>query len=145
TMMHAFESGKGRELGPESCMARTPDPPSFAAFSEPERSAALERFHVIRPFLEDGVSLSRIAREQRIRLRTAQRWVRRYRKDGMAGVARTGREDREQPRRAPSLRPVIEGLALTKPRLSAAAIHRQAVEVAIKLGEAPPSYSTVYA
>ena len=117
-------------------MARPPDPPSLTALSEDERSAALERFHLIRPFIEDGVSLSRIAREQGIRLRTAQRWVRRYRKEGMAGLARKGREDRDQPRRALSLRPVIEGLALTKPRLSAAAIHRQAVEAARKLDTA---------
>src|SRR5437868_3772267 len=143
--MHASESGIVSDPGPEGCMARTPDPQSFAALSEAKRSAALERFHVLRPFLEDEVSLSRIAREQGIRLRTAQRWVRSYRKEGLAGLARKGREDKEQPRRAPSLRPVIEGLALTKPRLSAAAIHRRAVEAAIKLGEEPPSYSTVYA
>jgi len=99
---------------------------------------------VIRPFLEDGISLSQIARDRGIPLRTAQRWVRRYHKGGIAGLVRKGRDDKDRPRRAPSLREVIEGLALQKPRPSAATVHRKAVEVAEELGERPPSYSLVY-
>jgi putative transposase len=120
-------------------------PYSLAALSDAARSFALERFEIIRPFLEDGVPLSRIARDRGMPLRTAQRWVRRYRLEGIAGLARKGRVDKDEPRRAPSLRQVIEGLALREPRLSAAAIHRKAIEVATKLGEKPPSYSLVYA
>jgi putative transposase len=112
--------------------------------SEAERAFAQERFQVIRPFLEDGVSLSQIARDGGMPLRTAQRWVRRYRMHGIAGLARQGRNDKGQPRRAPSVRQLIEGLALRKPRLSAAAIHRKAVEAAAELGEKPPSYHLVY-
>src|SRR5262249_13170484 len=91
------------------------------------------RFHVIRPFLEEEVSLSQIARDRGMPLRTAQRWVRRSRMQGIAGLARRGRNDKDEPRRAPSLRQVIEGLAPRKPRLSAAAIHRQAAEAAAEV------------
>ena len=59
-------------------------------------------------------------------------------------MVRKGRDDKDRPRRAPSLREVIEGLALQKPRPSAATVHRKAVEVAEELGERPPSYSLVY-
>src|SRR5436309_2305524 len=44
-----------------------------------EQTQALERFHVIRPFLEDGVPLAHIARERVIPLRTLSRWVQHYR------------------------------------------------------------------
>ena len=40
-----------------------------------------------------------------------------------------------------TLRQAIEGLALKKPPLSAASIHRQAVTLAERLGEPPPSYA----
>lgn len=55
---------------------------------ESERPQALERFFVIRPFLEDGVPLAQIAREQTIPLRTLSRWVKRYREAGLAGLSR---------------------------------------------------------
>lgn len=80
-----------------------------------------------------------------MQLRTAQRWVRRYRMEGIAGLARKTRDDKDHPRRSPSLRQIIEGLALQKPRPSIATVHRKAVEVAEKLREKPPSYSLVYA
>jgi putative transposase len=44
----------------------------------------------------------------------------------------------------PELQSLIEGLALRKPRLSAAAIARQIRRVASEQGWRPPSYSTVY-
>jgi hypothetical protein len=34
-----------------------------SGFTEEERSFALQRFHTLRPFLEDGVPLARIDRE----------------------------------------------------------------------------------
>jgi transposase-like protein len=114
----------------------------LSALSDAERSHALARFHIIRPFLEEGVSLSRIAREEGILLRTAQRWVRRYRTAGLAGLARKARNDKDRPRISPSLQEVIEGLALQKPRPSIATVHRKAAEAAAKLGERPPSYGS---
>jgi len=91
------------------------------------------------------VPLAQIAREQGIILRTARRWVKRYRQDGLVALARKERNDKDQRKLSLTLQETVEGLALRKPRLSAATIHRKAVERANKLGEQPPSYSLVYA
>ena len=74
-------------------MHDTPAPPESAAGSlssrtDEARSRALARFQIIRPFLEDGVPLAQLAREQDIVLRTARRWVDRYRREGLTGLAR---------------------------------------------------------
>ena len=97
------------------------------------------------PFLEEGVPLARVARDRGLVLRTARRWVDRYRREGLAGLARKERSDKDRPQFSATLRQAIEGLALQKPRRSAAAIHRQAVTIAERLGESPPSYGFVYA
>jgi putative transposase len=94
--------------------------------------------------LEDGVPLTRLARERQIVLRTARRWVARYRKNGLAGLVRKERNDKDERKLAPQLQQIIEGLALSRPRLSAAAVHRKAVEAARKLNVNPPSYDVVY-
>src|SRR4051794_4169671 len=120
-------------------------PPSLTGLTEAQRERALERFQIVRPFLEEGIPLARVARERGIVLRTLQRWVVRYRHEGLAGLARKERSDRGKRQLSEDLRHVIEGLALSKPPLSAASIHRQIVTLAERLGEAPPSYGTVYA
>ncbi len=52
---------------------------AFAQLPETDRAAALRRFRVLRPHLEDGVPLARLARAQGLELRTLQRWLRAYR------------------------------------------------------------------
>jgi putative transposase len=118
---------------------------SLLLLAEPERRRALARFQAIRPFLENDVPLTQVAREQGISTRTAWYWVDRYRTEGLGGLARKTRRDKDKHQMSPSLRQMIEGLALHKPRLSAAAIHRRALAAAETLGEYPPSYSLVYA
>src|SRR5436305_11662025 len=120
-------------------------PPSLTALSEAQRERALERFQTVRPFLEEGIPLARVARERGIILRTLQRWVVRYRHEGLAGLARKERSDRGKRQLSDNLRQAIEGLALKKPPLSAASIHRQAAILAERLGEPPPTYRIVYA
>jgi putative transposase len=88
--------------------------------------------------------LARVARDRGLALRTARRWVAQYRREGLAGLVRKGRSDRGQRRLSDTLRQAIEGLALKKPPLSAASIHRQAVTLAQHLGEVPPGYDAVY-
>jgi putative transposase len=114
-------------------------PASLSSLSDDERTLALARFQILRPFLEDGVPLARVAQEQNVILRTARRWVRRYRREGLAGLARKERSDRAQRNLSTDLQQLIEGLALSKPRLSVATIHRQVVEAAQKRGESRPS------
>jgi putative transposase len=118
--------------------------PPLSGLSEAERALAFERFELLRPALEGGVSLARVARDQGIALRTAQRWAGQYRRDGLAGLVRTEGSDRGQRRLSDTLRQAIEGLALKKPPLSAASIHRQAVLLAERLGEPPPTYKVAY-
>jgi putative transposase len=66
------------------------------------------RFEIIRPFLEDGVPLTRLAKEQQIVLRTARRWVERYRKSGLAGLVRKERNDKDERRLLPELQEIME-------------------------------------
>jgi hypothetical protein len=44
-----------------------------------QRRQALERYRQLRPHLEQDVPLARVARDVAMPLRTAQRWVGRYR------------------------------------------------------------------
>ena len=88
--------------------------------------------------------MTQLARERQIVLRTARRWVERYRKNGLAGLVRRKRNDKNERKLLPDLQQIIEGLALSRPKLSAAAVHRMAVEAAMKLGVNPPSYDVVY-
>jgi putative transposase len=121
-------------------------PPPLAELSEAARAQAQERFTRLRPFLERGVPLARVARAEGLPLRTAWRWVQRYRRAGLGGLVRRPRADRGRPRRlVPELARGIEGLALRRPPLTAAAVHREVERVATARGWPVPSYRTVAA
>ena len=104
----------------------------------------MARFRLLQPHLENGIPLARIARDQGIVLRTAQRWLRCYRAQGLAGLARAPRADRGTRTFPSDLVRLIEGVALQLPTLSVAAIHRRAVAVATERDWPVPSYSAVY-
>jgi putative transposase len=72
--------------------------------ADAQREAAMRRWAVLRPHLEDSVLLAVAAREAGVPLRTVQRWLARYRADGLVGLARTARADRGQ-RRVPAAGP----------------------------------------
>ena len=74
-----------------------------------------------------------------------QRWLARYRADGLAGLGRAARADRGRSRFPELLRLLVEGLALRTPVPSAAHVHRQVTAVAEREGWPVPSYSFVYA
>ena len=57
--------------------------PLLSDLSEAERALAFERFDLLRPALEEGVPLARVARERGIALRTARRWAGQYRREGL--------------------------------------------------------------
>ena len=122
-----------------------PSSPPLTTVTEEERTLALERFHLLRPYLEDNTTLVEVADGAGLSVRTVRYWAHRYRQQGLAGLARKTRRDKNQPRIAPHLLQLIEGLALQKPPLSAAAIQRQVATVAGDRGQRPPSYSLVYA
>jgi len=91
-------------------MASNPgDDPTYTALTElPERQRqrAFERYQTLRPRLEQDVPRARVAMEAAFPLRTAQGWVSRYRRFGLAGSTRAGRANNGKRRRgrSPSLR-----------------------------------------
>ena len=98
----------------------------LAALSPDERTRALERYRILQPCVEHDVPLTHVARHHGIPLRTLQRWLAQYRRDGFAGLARRRRSDRGQPRGLPpELKQLIEGLALRTPPPTVALVHRQ--------------------
>jgi putative transposase len=118
---------------------------ALTELAEPQRQLALERYRLLRAHLEQDAPLAPIANKAEVSLRTAQRWVRRYRQFGLAGLIRAGRIDRGKRRRlADELRQLAEGLALEKPPLGATAIHRELCRVAEARGFGRPGYHTVY-
>jgi len=118
---------------------------SFSVLSEERRRQATARFAVLRTHLEDGVPLTRVASGAGVPLRTAQRWLARYRQDGLAGLARPVRRDAGGRRSPADLVALIEGMGLKRPRSSAAAIHRRIGTIAKAEGWRVPSYGTVHA
>jgi len=106
------------------------------------RNIAASRWQVIRRHVEDGEPLTQIAQDTGLALRTVQRWHATYRRDGIAGL--TPVEPLKRGRRThPELQLFIEGLALTKPRRSIAAIARKAQTKAAQEDWPTVSYNTV--
>ena len=110
-----------------------------------QREQTMARYAVLRPHLEDGISLAEAARQGGVALRTAQRWLAGYRRSGLVGLARSARSDHGRRPWPDQLVTLIDGLALRRPPPSAATIHRQVTEIAPQRDWPVPSYSTVYA
>jgi putative transposase len=109
------------------------------------RSAALARFRLIRPFLEEGVPLPTLARQHGLSLRTARRWVQQYRMGGLRALGRRPRRDKGARRVLPPRQvQLVEGLALQQPVPSVATIHRRVADVATAQGLHVPSYDVVH-
>jgi putative transposase len=126
-------------MGPSS--PHQPGGPEPAATG---RGTALEHFRLIRPFLQEGVPLTRIAAASGLSLRTLRRWVGRYRTHGLPGLMRATRKDQGHHRvLSPQLQQAIEGLALQKPCRTAAHIHRETNRICRERGWPSPSYSTI--
>ena len=117
----------------------------LAALPPGEQSRALERYRMLQPCVEHHVPLTHVARHHGIPLRTAQRWLAQYRREGLARLARRRRSDRHQPHGLPpELTQLIEGLALRTPPPTVALVHRQVRDVALRNGWPVPNYQRVY-
>jgi putative transposase len=117
----------------------------LASLQESARKMALERFRIIQPHLEQDRSLSLIARTTNIPYRTMHRWLTRYRRFGLAALARKAREDRGKRRTlSPRFLEVAEALALEVPPLPIAAIYRRICQIAKDTGKSAPSYDVIY-
>jgi putative transposase len=106
---------------------------------------ANERYELLRPYFEGEIPLARLAKEQGLVLRTVQRWVKRYRKYGKIGLARSNRNDKGS-RRVISveLTQAIKSLCDVHPPLSSAQIFREISDLSQYKKWRKPSYSTVY-
>jgi putative transposase len=118
--------------------------PALAELSEAQRHQAMARFAVLQPHLENGVPLTRAAAQADIPIRTARRWLARYRAGGLASLAQPERADRGERRMPKELVTFIEGLFLRRPAPSIATVHRMACDLAGKKGWPGPAYTTVY-
>jgi len=119
--------------------------PNLIELPESSRDLAWQRFQSLRPHIEDGVPLAQIALQAEIPFRTAQRWVAAYKKSGLVGLVRRSRQDCGGHRvLSDETKTLIEGLALQKSKMSAAAIHRKVTQWCEGSGVQAPSYSTVY-
>ena len=87
----------------------------------------------------------RAAGEAGVPVRTAERWLARYRQGGLANLARASRHDAGTRQLPLDLLALVEGMALRRPRSSAAAIHRRVGAAAKAQGWRIPSYGTVHA
>ncbi|MFE3002384.1 helix-turn-helix domain-containing protein [Nocardia sp. NPDC059246] len=112
--------------------------------TDADRRQAMRRYEILRPHLDDGVPLTRSAAHAGVPLRTAQRWLHRYRDAGLAGLAPSRRRSTRR-RTNPELVRLIEGMALRRPRPSLATITRRATRAATGRGWTPVSYNTVRA
>ncbi len=83
-------------------------------------------------------------RAAEVPMRTAQRWLSRYRTDGLDGLKRRSRSDQSRRKLPDELVALTEGLGLRQPRLSCAVIHRRVAVIAKGRDWPAPSYGTVY-
>lgn len=104
-----------------------------------------QRWRILRLHVEDGISLTALARDTGTGLRTLQRWHQLYKTGGIAALEPRPRRDTGSRRTPADLVTFLEHLALTRPRPSTAALHRLTVTEAGRLGLAAPSYATVRA
>ncbi|MGB3709530.1 helix-turn-helix domain-containing protein, partial [Gordonia sp. (in: high G+C Gram-positive bacteria)] len=103
----------------------------------------MQRWEILRLHIEDGITLTDLARSTGISTRTLSRWVSRYRSDGIRSLRNTTRSDAGAHRISAELVAYIEHLGLTRPRPSMAALHRLVSSRAQQLSVKPPSYATV--
>src|SRR5437763_2044956 len=117
-------------------MNRPPhDPIPLAALPPAERTRALARYRILQPCVEHAVPLTLVAHQQGVPLRTVERWLARYRRDGLAGLAHPRRRDRGQRRRLPpELPPVIQSLVLRNSPPTVCFVHSAVSEVSTPHG-----------
>jgi putative transposase len=117
---------------------------SLADLTEAQRRQAMERWRLLQPHLQDGIPLVRVAEHEGVAERTLRRWLAAYRHQGLKGLVRRPRSDAGRRRIPAEIVLLIEGLALRRPRPSAATVHRQVADVAKQQDWPVPSYATVY-
>ena len=120
-------------------MART-----LTELTEAQRGQAMTRFAFLRRHVEGGVPLSKLALQEGVPIRTARRWLSRYKQLGLIGLTRRTRVDVGTHKMPANLVDLIKSMALGKPRPSIAALHRRVSSIAKDRDWKAPSYETIY-
>jgi putative transposase len=106
---------------------------------------ALDRYQLIRPFLNEGVSLRLIARQRSISIRCLRYWVNCYRRSGLNGLTPKTRNDRGKRRAASDeLVNLVQGLCLKNPPPSIRNVYRLVEQICQGNGWNCPSYDVVH-
>ncbi len=106
--------------------------------------SALDKYHIISPYLFNNSSLSNISNHTNINLRTLQRWISQYNQNGLEGLNRKKRSDCGNRRKVEKkIQEVIEGLVLSKQRLSISNITKILEEYCLKNKCGVVNYHTV--
>lgn len=112
--------------------------------SKSRQLSDLERYQIIRPFLDSGISLPIIATQHNLHLRTLRRWVQQYKENGIQGLKRKIRKDKNvRSQLSEEQQQIVEALILQKPPLSLTAIHKSYEKIAKIKEWAVPSYYTI--
>lgn len=101
------------------------------------------RLELVQRHVHGQIPLTEVATDAGVSLRTARRWLARYRKSGPSGLQRASRPESGSRKFPVELVEFIEGLALLKPPMRFVTVHRRAVKLAKKKKWASPSYGTV--
>lgn len=105
---------------------------------------ALKRFKIIELYLSKEQSLTSIAVENNLNLRTLQRWVLQYTQFGIDGLMRKRRADKGSHHKINAeLKSLIEGLALHKQKMSIVTMTRKINEYCAKNNLPPIDYHMV--
>lgn len=117
---------------------------SLAQLNDDERDKAYQKYKIIEPYINNEQTLKLVSKHKSISVRTLGLWIKKYREQGLFGLARQSRCDKGLPRQYESLlQKTIEGIYLKKPMLSAASIHKLVVEHCHKNNVKAPSYRSV--
>jgi putative transposase len=118
---------------------------SFAALDEQRRKQAMVRFAMLRPYLEEGVPLTRAAGDAGVPVRTAERWLAPLPLGRPGWPSTLGPTRRRHATVAFGPRRSGRGHGAETAQSSAAAIHRRVGAAAKAQGWRIPSYGTVHA
>jgi transposase len=104
-----------------------------------------ERFEIIKPFLDKEKNLIDISRESLVPYSTLKRWVSAYKKDGIMGLERTVRKDKNSFRSVnKEVLDYLKFLYQTEPDLKILDAHKKLNKFLKSLGKKEISYDTVY-
>jgi putative transposase len=104
----------------------------------------LSKYLIIKPYLEQESNLSAISTNNGVAIRTLQRWVVQYKKEGLQNLGRKNRSDIGKYRKITNkTKGIIEALFLYKQNITIANITRKINEYCVEQNTTPANYYTV--